>query len=174
MMGRGLVITGAGTAIVVGVVSRGGGVVGGGVVGGGGVVADGGGIVIGGCVAGGDGGAGMVAGVARVAGVGLAVLAPGAPQALSAAPNPSPMTMMMTDAGLRTLMVVASPRWACSGYGARAAAGFIARTLCCVSFGTSSVRIRRLASRLPLCAVGQWGQSVERLLVQPVSGLVRS
>jgi hypothetical protein len=54
-----------------------------------------------------------LAGAAAVAGAGLAVLPLGEPQALSAAPNASPMTMMMmTDAGLRTRMVVAFLRWA--------------------------------------------------------------
>jgi hypothetical protein len=78
----------------------------------GGIVVGGGGdagVVIDGWVTG-DGGAVMGAGLADP---GLAVLAPREPQAVSAAPNASPMTMMMmTDAGLRTRMVVASLRWA--------------------------------------------------------------
>jgi hypothetical protein len=106
----------------------------------GGIVVGGGGgagTVVDGSVA---GGAVMVAGVAGFAGARLAVLALGEPQAVSAAPNASPMTMMMTDARLRTLMMVAFPRWAADGYGTRPAAGFIARARSCVSLGTSSVR----------------------------------
>jgi hypothetical protein len=99
------------------------------------VRAGGGGGVVGGVVVGGVVGAvvvvGSVAGDAvaplGVACPGFVALVPALPQAVR--PTPSATPSMTTATGLRSLMVIASPRWACSDYVPAAPRGFITSIL---------------------------------------------